>query len=171
MSAENSSWTNRAGQIGGLIVGGVIGNYSGINLVIPAVIAAGAWWIGKKKMRPAKLSYLPAIAVQTGHLMWIFLGIVMIGALGLALVDVVVLLIGITWLVLKPSIGPLIFLTLFQALAFAMNVITIAEVAVGSNPHKALVVHLILRVLAVFYMWSAYGQSRNAVAETAVEKT
>jgi len=161
-STDKANWTRKARNVVGWIVGAGIGAYSGINLLMPLGITAGVWWIGKKLLRPEKLLFLPAIAVQTGHLLWLSLGLLYLGVLDSSLIDIVVLVVGLTWLALKPGLGPIILLSLFQILALAVNGVSFADAAIGTNPHKALLVHIIWRVMALFFMWHGYMQSRRA---------
>lgn len=170
--ADKTSGTRKFLNIVGGGVGAAIGVYAGINLLIPLGITAVAWWAGKKLLAPAKQSYVPAIAVQTGHLLWLSLGLIYVGALGLDLLDVVILVIGLAWLLLKPGLAPVLLLTVFQVLALAINAVSFAEAAIGTNPHKALLVHIVWRLMALFFMWHAYVQSRKAVrVETATPGT
>ena len=162
-STDKASWTRKTRNVVGWIVGAGVGYYSGINLLIPLGITAGVWWIWKKLLRPEKLLFLPAIAVQTGHLLWLSVGLLYLGVLDWSLTDVVVLVVGLTWLVLKPGLGPIILLSLFQVVALAVNGVSFADAAIGTNPHKALLVHIIWRFMALFFMWHAYMQSRRAV--------
>jgi hypothetical protein len=154
--------THKARLIAASIAGGVIGLYSGINLLLPLGITAGLWWLGKKKLPPEKLPFLPALAVQAGHLIWLTFGLLYMRSLGLNMIDIIVLVAGLTWLVLRPGLGPVILLTVFQVLSLAVNGYSFAEATVGSNPHKALLVHIIWRVMGVFFMWQAYRQTRKA---------
>lgn len=159
-------------NIVGGIVGVAIGAYAGINLLLPLAFAAAAWWVGKKLLPPARQLYLPALAVQTGHLLWLSLGMFYIGAVGLDLLDIVILVIGLAWLLLKPGLAPVLLLTAFQVLGLAINGVSFAEAAIGTNPHKALLVHIVWRLMALFFMWHAYVQSRKAVrVETATPGT
>jgi hypothetical protein len=158
---NSPAWTKKARLIAALIAGLAIGLYSGINLLLPLAITAGLWWLGKKKLPPEKLPFLPAIAVQAGHLIWLTFGLLYMRSLGLNMIDIVVLVAGLTWLVLRPGLGPVILLTVFQVLALAVNGYTFAEATVGSGQHKALLVHIIWRVMAVFFMWQAYLQTRK----------
>jgi len=162
--AANSSWIQKGGKVFGWILGAGVGSYSGINLLIPLGITAAAWWAGKRILNSAKLPYLPALAVQTGHLVWLSFGLAFLGVLNLNIIDVVVLVIGIAWLGFRPGLGPVIFLTVFQVLAFGVNVISFIDAAVGSNGHKALVVHMIWRALALFFMWRAYVQAKKVAS-------
>ena len=165
---NNTSWIRKARNVAGSIIGAAVGFYSGFNLLMPLGITAGVWWIGKKSLRPEKLLFLPAIAVQTGHLLWMSLGLFYLGVLDSSLIEVVVLVVGLIWLVLKPGLGPIILLTLFQVFALAVNGFSFAVAAIGTIPHKALLVHIIWRVMGLFFMWQAYVQSRRvALIETA----
>ena len=158
---NTASWKKKARNVVGWIVGAAVGSYSGINLLIPLGFTGGAWWIGKKLLRPEKLLFLSAIAVQTGHLIWLTLGLLILGALDANLVDVVVLVVGLTWLFLKPGLGPIVLLTLFQLFALAVNSFAFADAVIGTNPHKALLVHIIWRILGLYFMWHAYIQFRK----------
>jgi hypothetical protein len=161
--ADKASGTRKALNIVAGIIGAGVGVYAGINLLIPLGLTAAVWWAGKKWLPSPKQLYVPAIAVQTGHLLWLSLGLLYVGDFGLDLLDVVVLVIGLTWLVLKPGLGPVLLLTAFQVLAFAVNAVSFVEVTIGSNPHKALLVHMVWRLMALFFMWHAYVQSRKVV--------
>lgn len=151
--------------VGG-IVGVAIGAYAGINLLIPLAFTAAVWWAGRKLISGPRQPYLPALAVQTGHLLWLCLGLLYVRAAGLDLVDPVVLIIGLVWLLLKPGLAPVLFLTVFQVLALAINGVSFSDAAIGTNPHKALFVHILWRLMALFCMWQAYLQSRKGAGET-----
>src|SRR5262249_8115262 len=65
----------------GAIVGIAVGSYSGTNLLFPLMpretlfvllLATGlVWWGGKKVLSGSRQTFLPAIAVQAGHLLWL----------------------------------------------------------------------------------------------------
>jgi hypothetical protein len=162
---EISAQKKKALQTLGGIVGAGLGIYSGIHVMIPIVAASGAWWVGKKFLPPARLPFLPAIAVQTGHLFWILLGVLYLGRLDEGLIDVVVLGVGLSWLIVRPGLGPLILLTLFQAAALVANGYLFAEADFGTNQHKALLIHIVLRVVALFSMWYGHSQWRKVTHE------
>jgi hypothetical protein len=166
--AEKASGTRKSINIVGGIVGVAIGVYAGINILIPLSLTAAVWWAGKKLLSSSKQLYLPAIAVQTGHLLWLLVGLIYLRAYGLDLLDVVILCVGVTWLLLRPGLAPVLLLTVFQVLALAVNGVSFADATIGTNPHKALFVHMVWRLMALFFMWHAYVQSRKAVrVETA----
>ncbi len=143
------------------VVGGAVGIYSGINLVIPLAFSGAVWYLGSKLLRPRDIAYLPAISIQAGHMLWLALGMVILGSMGANVIDLVVLGAGVAWLWIRPSLWPVVFLSIFQAIALAVNVAAIASEPVASTMHKALVVHIALRVAALFYMWRALVRARS----------
>lgn len=160
----NVGWGRKARDIVGWIVGAGVGVYAGIHLLVPLGFTAATWWGGKKLLGSETRPYLPAIAVQAGHLLWLSMGLLIIGVLDLSAIDVLVLAVGITWLLLKPNLGAIIFLTFYQVVGLAVNGVSFPEQVVGSTLHKALVVHVIWRLMALFLMWQAYLHSRKMVA-------
>ncbi|WP_431289060.1 hypothetical protein [Roseateles chitinivorans] len=146
------------------VVGGVTGIYAGLVILAPLAFTGVAWFIGSKLLKPRVPTYLPAIAIQIGHLCWLALGMAILGTLGANFLDVVMLGIGVTWLWLRPGLWPVVLLTAFQVLGLVVNVMAIAPHSVGSLMHKALVVHIAWRLAAMSYMWWAYlGARRQSV--------
>lgn len=161
MAATEPARRLRIPNLIGALVGAGVGLYSGIHLIVPVVATAAAWWVGKKALKADRSIFLPAIAIQTGHLIWFSLGLVVLGQFGGDLLDVVILLAGLIWLIAKPGLGPVILLTVFQALALVVNAFAFFDPAVGENVHKALLVHIIWRILALSLMWHAYLKFRK----------
>ena len=75
--------------------------------------------------------------------------------------DLIILAIGLAWLWFKPSIWPLIILGIYQIGSLGVNSYVLVQQQLGSVQHKALLVHIALRVLALFYMWQGFRQSRH----------
>ena len=136
-----------------------------MNLLLPLALTGAAWWVARKVLNPSKRAYLPAMAVQIGHLLWLSLGLAYLRMFGLDLVDVVVLVIGVTWLAVKPGLAPVLFLAVFQVLGLGVNLLSFIGAAVGSNAHKALLVHMIWRLLALALMWYGYVQARKGTGD------
>lgn len=151
------------------VVGGAFGIYSGFNLVIPLAFSGAVWYLGSKPLRLRDVEYLPAVAIQAGHLLWLALGMAILGSMGANVIDLVVLSTGVAWLWIRPSLWPVVFLSVFQAIALAVNVAAIAVEPVASAMHKGLVVHIAFRVAALFYMWRAFvlacSQKASAIAD------
>jgi hypothetical protein len=153
---EVSAWADKGwgfkvlGIVGGL-AGAVVGQYSGVNLLIPLFATGLVWWGGTKVLKDEKKEILPTFAVNAGHFLWIILGAFMLGAsafAGLGL-DLAVYAIGLIWLFKKPSFGPLILLGIYQSISLVVNGYSIAAAPIGSASHRALLVHVIWRVIAL----------------------
>jgi hypothetical protein len=75
------------------------------------------------------------------------------------LVDIAILLIGVAWLLLRPGLAPVIVLTVYQGLALLINLFALLAFPVGHNLHRALLVHIIWRGLALILMWRAHHKA------------
>jgi hypothetical protein len=144
------------------LVGVAVGMYSGIHLLIPLVLTGVVWW-GARRLLPDRSSdVLVAAAVQIGHLLWITVGLVVIGALTVDLADIAILLAGSVWLLAKPGLAPVIVMTIYQALALLINLGAFLAMPIGHNLHRALLIHIIWRILALVFMWRGYRKAREA---------
>jgi len=152
--APKESLISKALGIISWIVGASIGIYSGINLLIPLFATGAVWWAGSKLLKDEKRMILPAFSVNAGHFLWLALALVLIGAGAFATVgsDLIVYFIGLVWLLKKPSLGPLYLLGIFQLASLGINGYSLAEAAIGSAQHKALLIHVIWRALALFFI-------------------
>jgi hypothetical protein len=150
----------RAAVIVAIVVGLAAGVYSGIHLLIPLVLTGLAW--GVARLLPDRpTDFVVAAAVQVGHLLWITVGLVVIGALTVDLVDIAILLAGSAWLLAKPGLAPAVVLTVYQAVALLINVGALLAMPIGHNLHRALLIHIIWRILALVFMWRGYHKSRG----------
>ena len=146
----------KASAIVATMVGIAVGAYSGIHLLIPLALTGLVWWAGRKLFPDRSPDYVAAAAVQAGHLLWIAIGMIVIGALTVDLVDITILLIGIVWLLARPGLAPVIVLTIYQSLALLISLFAFLNFPVGNNLHRALLIHLLWRVLALILMWRAH---------------
>ncbi len=149
----------RAPAIIAAAIGVAVGTYSGIHLLVPLAATVAAWWVGRRLLPRLGPDYLIAAAIQAGHLLWLALGQVALGVRGPDLIDSLVLLLGIAWLLAKPGLAPVVALTIYQTVALAINTVAFLRVPVGHNLHKALLVHLLWRLLALIFMWRAYARA------------
>lgn len=94
-------------------------------------------------------------------MVWLGFGSALLGSWDATLGDLVILVVGLLWLWVKPSVWPIAILGLYQLGSLGVNAFAIIEQPVGSMQHKALVVHIALRALALFYMCSTYMQTRS----------
>jgi hypothetical protein len=149
----------KASTIVATVVGIAVGVYSGIHLLIPLTLSGLIWWAARKLLPDRSPDFVAAAAVQAGHLLWIAIGLVVIGALTVDLVDIAILLIGVGWLLARPGLAPVIVLTVYQSLALLINLFAFLNFPVGNNLHRALLVHLLWRVLALILMWRAHRKA------------
>jgi hypothetical protein len=105
--------------------------------------------------------------VQAGHLLWIAVGLIVIGTLTVDLVDIAILLIGVFWLLLRPGLAPVVVLTIYQVLLLLINLLAFLAFPIGHNLHRALLIHIIWRGLAVVLMWRAHHKAAE-LDETSV---
>ena len=153
-AVPQEGYMSKAMGIFGWIGGAVIGTYSGINMLIPLFATGAVWWGGSRLLRDEKKVILPAFSINAGHFLWLALALVLAGPDAFAAVgaDLVVYVIGLVWLLTKPSLGPLYLLGIFQLVSLGINGYSLAEATIGSAPHKALLVHVIWRSLALFFV-------------------
>ena len=149
----------KASVIVATVVGIAVGAYSGVHLLIPLVLTGLAWWAGRKLFPDRSPVYVAAAAVLAGQLLWIAVGLIAIGPWRLDLVDIAILLIGVFWLLLRPGLAPVIVLTIYQALLLLINLLAFLGLPIGHNLHRALLVHIIWRGLALILMWRAHHKA------------
>lgn len=145
----------------GTFVGWGLGAYSGVYLMIPLIATAAVFFVAWKLLPKDRQIVLPALSVQAGHLIWIAIGMIMTRAMGANAVDLLWLLIGLIWLAAKPGRGPLWFLSIYQLLLLPLNLYLFAHASVGTTAHKALLVHIVWRVLALALMGMMYMRLRR----------
>lgn len=164
------SWdTNILGWIAGLVVGW----YSGIFLLALMALTFAISWVGKKFLKPSAMIYRSAIAFQVSPILMVtgsVIGVVYMTGASIPLdfvfivADYVVPISGLIWLVVKPSIRPVLFLTIYQVCVLGVNVYNLLGMDVGSPNHKALATYVLWRLFAVFFMWSSYLSTRKSNA-------
>lgn len=147
--------------IGG-VIGTALGRYSGISLLIPVVITLVAAWVLSRVVAERTRPIVPAIAVQLGQFGWLIVGALILQTIEGVWIDAVILTIGLLWLIAQSGIFPVMLLALYQVLGLAMNVLAWLAVPLGSAEHRALLVHIILRVLALVLMLIGLRQIKAA---------
>jgi hypothetical protein len=157
----------KAAAIVATVVGIAVGVYSGTHLLIPLALTGLVWWAARKRFPDRSPEYVAAAAVQAGHLLWIAVGLLVMGALTVDLVDIAILLIGVFWLLLRPGLGPVIVLTIYQLLLLLINLLAFLGLPIGHNLHRALLVHIIWRSLALILMWRAHHKAAGLTEASA----
>jgi hypothetical protein len=137
----------QAGSVIGAVIGVVGSRYFGALLLVPGLgMILGAVLVAK--LGPARAKpMIAAWAVQFGHLCWMVVGGLLGGMFGAVAVDVAVLVVGLTWLVLRPGVAPAVLLGLYQVALIGLNAMQLASAS--ETEVKALILHLVLRVGAI----------------------
>jgi len=153
--------------LAGLIVGLLVGQYAGVHLLIP-LAGAGITHFALKKLAPTKrAAWFPAISVQTGHAIWFILGFLVLGQFDVGVLDPLLLLLGSLWLLLKPGAPPVLTLSCLQLAGFAYNSYLFMSTDLGTSANRALLVHILLRGLAIGFMSLAWIKSRREAPSVA----
>lgn len=160
------SATSRALGVVAWIGGAAVGTYSGINLLIPLAGTGLVWWAGKRYLNETKKPILASLSVNAGHFLWLCIGLATLGATGLAQLggDIIIYAVGLLWLFLRPGNGPIYLLGIFQIVAVGLIGSAFAETAVGTAAHKALLVHIIWRILAIVFLARLWLRLRSTKA-------
>lgn len=153
-----------------LVAGASVGLYSGIFLLVLLAATLGIRWLGKKLLNPVAQAYLWAIALQAGQMLMLVafvLAVPLMTSLPIRLdyfflLNVAIPIAGLIWLVVRPGLKPVVFLSAFQVCALVENGVNFSAMVVGSINHKALAAHMLWRVLALFLMWQSYISARNS---------
>ena len=172
MSSESSSpptskklWIVRFVAVA---IGYAVWTYFGVSLILPLLVAAAAiWYVGKKVAPPSNPMYLTAIMIQGAHLVWISLGTAFLGAWAANFLDIAILLIGLVWLWFRPSLWPIMLLTVFQIFALAVNMSVVVDYPFGNAGSRSLMIHIGLRIAGLAAMWWAFFRTRKQRSNSA----
>lgn len=128
-----------------------VGTYA-TNLLILLFAAGVVWWISGNLLNDEKKLIIPVLSVNTAHALLFCLGGVLAGSLMVNAVDLLVYVIGLLWLIRKPSSEPLYFLGAYQIALLVINSIVFIDTPTWNVAHKILLAHLIWRALALFLL-------------------
>jgi hypothetical protein len=148
------------------LVGGVVGYYCGITLLIPFAMAFVFLLLARRFASEGVMPFNMALAVVFGHLVWMFIG-GLSAKTGFApiILDMTITVAGLIWLTLRPGLGPVILLGVYEGISLIVNIFAILHFEFGSAGHKALTAHLALRLYAIAALVSGYRQFRKQKPE------
>lgn len=148
-------------------VGGVVGaaagwglsTYVGASLWIPAIagVVLGVLF-AKTPVSPPR--FRGAIAVTAAHVVWMLVGAIATGLWLLVGPDIVVLSLAIVFLWAKPSFAAAVVLGGLQLGSLAYNGYLIFGEPFASPDHRALTMHIVLRVLVLVLLVVGYRSMR-----------
>jgi hypothetical protein len=135
----------------GIAIGYILGSYTSPISIIPIILILLAALILVKLTKVPKC-LIPALAIQFGHLCWILLSVILTKNT-IAIIDIVLMLAGLFWLIVKPALGAVLFLTAYQVFSLVINLSTLFSVTFKTVEHRAILLILTLRVLAIIFMF------------------
>lgn len=136
----------------GIAIGYMLGSYTSPISIIPIILILLSALILVKLTKAPKHLIL-ALAIQFGHLCWIILSVILTKNTS-AIIDIVLMLVGLLWLVARPALSAVLFLTAYQTFSLLINLSTLFSTAFKTFEHRALVLILILRILAIIFMFA-----------------
>jgi hypothetical protein len=173
MEKENNIFMN-IGKILLFVINVAFIKYFGISFFIPAIIIFFSWlWLNKKIKNSKLTSIIPALAIQSGQVLCISITLILSVAMHeyfaiAVLFDILILIIGLMWLIMRPGIKPIILLSIYQILSSLVSITNLIYQEINSPSFKASIIQLIIKIAAVFFMVIGYkklSQKEN------VEKT
>jgi len=159
--AKEESIKDKIGTGIGWVIGGAIGYYTGLNFLIPFGLALLSGWIANKIIKSSfSKAMIPAFAVQCGQMLWMFLAILW-GYPASIIIELILVIIVLVWLLMRPSLIPVILLSIYQIIGFVDSILKFISYSFGTPEHKALLIHLIIRIVAVFLMFTGLREIRK----------
>jgi uncharacterized membrane protein len=153
---KGPSTTLTVGTIVGTFAGWGLGMYCGIVVLMLVVTTVVVMLVAKKLLSPDRWSLLPSVGLQGGQIIAIFIGMLVTGKYGADVVDIVWCVGALAWLIAKPSRAAVWVLAAYQLFALAGNLYLFLHSPVGSAPFRALIVHMLWRVLSLLAMVVLY---------------
>lgn len=152
----------RAFSIVGWIGGWMLARNISITILIwPLLFTGVTWWLAARLLPEHKRFVVPAFAVQCGEALWILLGVVLLRSFNGYMPDLVLLTSGLTWLITKPSRGPLYLLGAYQVVALAYCAYLL-QTGSGASPYQqGLIVHIVWQSLSLLFITLAFVNLRN----------
>ena len=151
---------NKIGSVIGAVIGVSIGWYCGLTIFIPLVISWIVSAVLKNSAQHLRNFHLP-FGLEAGHMVWMLVGGVLTGHVPLVIIDAAVIAAGLVWLWFKPGLGPVLLLSLYNAVAGAVNISSLLGTDAEGPLRKALVGHLAIRLFAVLLLWTGWSKQRK----------
>jgi hypothetical protein len=160
MSTSEKSPLSAVWGLLGAAGGWALSQYCGPALWIPG-LATLILIITFKKSPIHPNQFVAAIAVTGAHIVWFIFGSAITGQWSATIIDIIVLLAGITWLWIRPGIAPALFLGIIQIFSLAINILLLSSAPIGTQIHKALTAHCVFRILSIIFLIVGYLKLRK----------
>lgn len=136
------------GGIVGAVVGALVANYCWAQMLVPA-LTTGLLLVLFAKTSVKPRNFGGAIAVTIGHVAWFVVGAAITGMWAGVAPDIALLLAAVALLWVRPSIATAVVLGVIELVSLVLNVALILDAALYSEDHRALTVHILLRVIVL----------------------
>lgn len=139
------------------IGGAILGRYTGFVFLIMLLGAFVFGWLATRKwVKPASQVFALAFAIQGGQLFTLSTSL-WANPQG-ALIDILVLSIGLLLLLIRPGWVPVLLLSAYQSFALIANASEFSGLQFGTDAHKGLTLYLVIHVTALALMF--FGMRR-----------
>ena len=137
-----------------VIIGSIasaLGTYGGANALVPVLACLLMAWLCKKLGKPRDAFLASAFAVFFGHFAWILVGTLYLGSWDTA-TDLMVMVMLMLWLWSRPGRWSCCAMVVFSVFTLSHAVIDLQAHSFGDPTHRALVTHMVLRLVVIALM-------------------
>jgi hypothetical protein len=150
------------------LVGLAVGAYAGLHLIVPTSFAIALMLIATKLFPENRRRYVNVFSWQAAHALWLCLALLAPAAQAVV-VDIVLVSGLLTWLLMRPGYPPLYALAIYQVVSLYTNCTGLIAAEVSTATHKALLVHVLFRVLALTYIAIALFEMHRGAKRSAAQ--
>jgi hypothetical protein len=162
---EHEDRSNPFGLLVGVVGAGTgyaMTQYTGTMSLMPLAGALLSGFLVDKLVPAATKPIVPAFAIQVGQGIWLALGAAALRRLDSISLDLGLLTTGLVWLILRPGLGPVLLLLLYQSVGFIVGWHALTTAEFGGMEHKTRVVQLVLQASAMILMVAGLKRVRQS---------
>ena len=149
----------------------VVTFYTGILMAYQLAIYFLLVWIAKKFVILKTNPYIDTITVQASVIVSVLIYIIQLYVIeqytyisyAFALVANLFTVVGLVWLIKKPSLHPIIMLSVFQSALIALTLIEMLNMDIGSLFHKGYANSILWRLIGLLLMWVAFSAESKQI--------
>ena len=120
-------------------------------LGMPLIIILAVWWLLRKFARPPLNPYIPALAIQAGHMLSFVVVAISADQFPRLAPDIILMAVGAIWLALRPGRLAIICLIAYQTISILINIWQMVLMSDAVHVFAGLP-QFILRGLAIWFM-------------------
>ena len=146
------------------MAGGVTRFLGGMNPFILLGIMVLIGFVASKLLDAKRQPFVPAIAIQSTHILGFLLVALMIKQLSV-FSDVIILSAGLAWLLIRPGLGPVVVLTIVQVLGIGVNLFNMWFAGFPALTQRQIGVHVVLRIVTIVFLWIGLNRFKDGVTK------